>query len=116
MDVEPGPFRPLVDEEAMAQRVALLLAPQFQTLLEAIQKMPRGVGSQPHVEEARTGPASSRRAPVIQVDDTVPVFIPSKIGRDDLQPTFEVQATKETEGDVSDALEALKAARQRKTH
>lgn len=46
------------------------------------------------------------------VSDDEPRFIPSKIGRDDLQADLEVDARTEEAAGVSDAAAALKAARQ----
>lgn len=101
---------PALDDEAIAHRVAALLAPQLQAILEAVQALPRG-GVVVH-QGQQVAPA--RTVGTVSGDDA-PVFIPSKIGRDDLRPTFEVQATEGTDGgDVSDALEALKAARKPK--
>lgn len=101
---EGGPS--FFDEEAIAQRVAAILAPQLQAILEAVQALGQGVVV-PGVAAVRTA------APVVgTVADDVPVFIPSKIGRDDLRPTIAV-ATEGADdgGGVTDALAALKAAR-----
>ena len=92
-----------VDEEAIAQRVAAILAPQLQAILEAVQARPAGTVSYQSLPSRGMG----------TVAEDVPVFIPSKIGRDDLVP-IEVQATEGTDGgDVTDALAALKAARKK---
>ena len=101
---------PFLDEEALAQRVAALLAPQLQAIQEAIEALGHGV-----VVTAPQGPMPTVRtvSPVVgTVADDVPVFIPSKIGRDDLRPTIAV-ATEGADdgGGVTDALAALKAAR-----
>ena len=97
-----------LDEEALAQRVAALLAPQLQAILEAVQALGKGG----IVQVQAPGQQTAHRAVGTVVPDEIPVFIPSKIGRDDLRPTFEVQTAEGTDGGgVSDALEALKAAR-----
>ena len=104
---EDHPPQVTFDYEVVAQRVASLLAPLMQTMIDqAMQGVrfeapvgPTGsVGSQPLVGK-------------VVVRDDVPVFIPSKIGRDDLRAGFDVQATEGDADSVSDALSALKAAR-----
>lgn len=106
-----GPV-PFLDEEAIAQRVVALLAPQLQAIQEAIQALGQGTvvvvaAPQGHAPQVRAVP------PVVgTVTDDVPVFIPSKIGRDDLRPTIAVATEGAADGGgVTDALAALKAAR-----
>lgn len=106
IEVSPTSF----DEEAIAQRVVALLAPQLQALLEAVQALGQGVATPvavPSTPVVRAAPSA-----VGKVAEDVPVFIPSKIGRDDLRPTLTVAVEGADDGGgITDALAALKAAR-----
>ena len=109
----PEKFVSPVDEEAIAQRVVALLTPQLQALLEAVQALGNGVVASTGMSSLSSH-GSSRTVGTVVVDD-VPVFIPSKIGRDDLRPNLSVAAEgTEDGGGVTDALAALKAARKGK--
>jgi len=99
------PSEPSVDAETIAQRVVELLAPRLEALLSSRV----GGGSAP-ISLPSSSPAPGK---VPLVDDSVPLFIPSRIGRDDLQPVVIVAEGGEADG-VSDALAALKAARKEK--
>jgi hypothetical protein len=102
----PGPQEPtvVVDVEAIAQRVAELLEPRLVASVVAALRSegPVVVAGAPAV------PAP----PQALVGDDVPVFIPSRIGNA-LEADLELQATTATEGVVSDAAAALRAARKK---
>lgn len=99
----PDPvIAPVVDEDAVARKVAALLEPRLAAILAAIQTQGPGVPQ----SSVPGKPAGT------MVKDDVPVFIPSKIGRDDLRPNLAVAVEgSDQEGGVADALAALKAAR-----
>jgi len=116
--VAPSPVRQVprpepegLDEMGLAQRVADLLSPQIQGMLEQVVAEIQLLRVQ---GVARVQEVGRERTSGTMVVDEVPVFIPSKIGRDDLRPIIEVKATEGDAGGVSDAVAALKAARKSK--
>lgn len=108
--------RPLAgpDMEELAERVASRVTSQMTDVLnQALATLVRG--NFPRGDGVYHQPTSSKVAAITSpvVQDDIPVFIPSKIGRDDLQPA-EVKATEGEAGSVLDAAAALKAARKGK--
>jgi hypothetical protein len=102
----PEPAVPLHPEDIAHQVVALLL-PQFQAMLQqAIAALPTSRVLVP----GSVVPGAGVPGTVVPKDD-VPVFIPSRIGRDDLVPAFEVRVVEGEGSGVADAAAALKAAR-----
>lgn len=94
-----------VDVDAIAARVAEILLPQIQDVVEQVMsRMPVQVVS------GTVSPNTPNAGKVPVVED-VPVFIPSKIGREDLRTTLDVAATAGEDTGVTDAAAALKAAR-----
>lgn len=105
-EVQPEPPSTLAPDAIAAQVVALLL-PQIQTMIhQAVASAPReGV-----VLRGASVPGAEVPGRMVVPED-VPVFIPSKIGRDDLVPAFEVRVVEGEDSGVSNAAAALKAAR-----
>ena len=106
----PGPLEQtvVVDVEAIAQRVAELLEPRLVASVTA--SVVAALRSEGPVVVAGTPAVPA--PPQALVGDDVPVFIPSKIGNA-LEADLELQATTATEGVVSDAAAALRAARKK---
>lgn len=98
------PDPPVLDVDALALQVVALLVPRLQVMVDAAFAGLQIVGGVP------AKPPSGVAGKVV-VGEDVPVFIPSKIGRDDLRPSVEVEATEGEAGGVTDAVAALKAAR-----
>ena len=97
--------------DALAERVIELLIPRLQQMLESVVA---GISVTQVIGASSAAPAFVEGR--MQVTDDVPVFIPSKIGRDDMRSTVDVSATKGADdGGVTDAVAALKAARKEKS-
>ena len=103
--VQAVPLAEGLDLEALAQRVADLVSSRVLAALD------QGLTVSPRTNFQ--GPVGPAVVPSFAVPDAIPVFIPSKIGRDDLQPA-DVKATAGEAGSVLDAVAALKAARKGK--
>lgn len=101
----PEPIPELrVDVEALADLVVERLAPRFQAMLELAL-----AGLAP-LQQFRAQQVIAPSSAGTVVDD-VPVFVPSRIGREDLRATVTVASTEGEGGGVTDALAALNAAR-----
>lgn len=129
----PIPNRPevlLIDPDAIAQGVAAILRPSLTRadlcLLEVfsqLEKMKLAIVTEVVVAlraeilsgirvEGLAVVAASSAAGSVAIEDNVPVFVPSKIGRDDLIGDVVVEATQiEGETGVTSAADALRAVR-----
>jgi len=105
------PVADKLDPESLAQRIAEIVTSR---VLDALNQglAYRVEGNFPDMTDSSDRMMGSypSREIKIPIPDDIPVFIPSKIGRDDLQPA-EVKATAGEAGSVLDAAAALKAAR-----
>jgi len=103
-----GPVNEKVRVEVGRQLKALedrLVARVSAAVLAAIQTMP--------VQVARPLPGVDRptRAIVAGIDDDVPVYVPSKIGDNNLKADLDLPSKRAEKGNVSEAAAALRAAR-----
>jgi len=106
----------LVDPDAIAARVGLEVAQQIKALEDrlvarvtaaVVAAMPKVIAAAP----VQVLPASRVPGPVTQILDDVPVFIPSHIDGGGLDADLGLEVQEATEGTVSDAAAALRAAR-----
>lgn len=104
----PSVTEVIVDVDALAVRVAEILMPQIREAVE--QAVEQAVGKMPVQMVAGTVSMATPAGKIPSGDDA-PVFIPSKIGREDLRSTVDVAATAGEDTGVADAAAALKAAR-----
>lgn len=100
-----------LDQEALAQRIAEIVTSKVLGVLNQALAT-RQEANFPGLSDGVGYGVGSNHPRVVRpvVPDDIPVFIPSKIGRDDLHPA-DVKATEGEAGSVSDAVAALRAAR-----
>ncbi len=103
-----------LDPESLAQRIAEIVTSRMTDVLSQLLEARPEANFPGLADSVGYGVGSNQpRAVRPVVPNDIPVFIPSKIGRDDLHPA-DVKATEGEAGSVSDAVAALRAARQGK--